>query len=64
MKKKLDVKCAGMPDNVKELITKDNFKIGFSVLANDKSIDDKYKKLMPKRVPGGIVLKETDFTIK
>ena len=61
---KLDVKCAGMPDNVKELITKDNFKIGFSVLANDKSIDDKYKKLMPKRVPGGIILKETDFTIK
>lgn len=63
-KKKLDVKCAGMPDNVKELITKDNFKIGFSVLANDKTIDSKYKKLMPKRVPGGIVLKETDFTIK
>lgn len=61
---KLDVKCAGMPDNVKELITKDNFKIGFSVLADDKTIDNKYKKLMPKRVPGGIVLKETDFTIK
>lgn len=60
----LDVKCAGMPDNVKELITKDNFKVGFSVLANDKTIDNRYKKLMPKRVPGGVVLVETDFTIK
>ena len=60
----LDVKCAGMPDNVKELITKDNFKVGFSVLADDKTIDNSFKKLMPKRVPGGVVLKETDFTIK
>lgn len=60
----LDVKCAGMPDNVKELITKDNFKVGFSVLADDKTIDNSFKKLMPKRVPGGVILKETDFTIK
>ena len=60
----LDVKCAGMPDNVKPLITKDNFKVGFSVLADDKTIDNKFKKLMPKRVEGGVILKETDFTIK
>lgn len=60
----LDVKCAGMPDNTKELVTKKNFKIGFSVLAEDMTIDNKYKKLMPKRVKGGIILKESDFTIK
>lgn len=61
---KLDIKCAGMPDNVKELITKDNFKVGFKVLADDESIDKKYKKLMPRRTKNGIVLYPTDFTIK
>lgn len=60
----LDVKCAGMPDNVKELVNKNNFKSNFKVLAADTSIDDKYKKLMPKRIKGGIVLVETDFTIQ
>ena len=61
---KLDVKCAGMPDNVKELITKKNFKVGFTVLADDAKIDVKYKKLMHKRCVGGAVLVPTDFTIK
>ena len=61
---KLDVKCAGMSDNVKELVTKKNFKVGFTVLADDEKIDVKYKKLMPKRCVGGVVLVPTDFTIK
>ena len=61
---KLDVKCAGMPDNVKYLVTKKNFKIGFTVRAVDNSIDKKYKKITPKKCVGGVVLVPTDFTIK
>lgn len=60
----LDIKCAGMSDNVKELVTKENFKIGFRVLYDDPRIDKKYKKLMPKRVKNGVILTPTDFTIK
>jgi len=48
------VTCAGMPDNVKETVTYDNFHPG--------AVFD--GKLMPKRVPGGIVLEERTFTIK
>lgn len=48
------VTCAGMPDNVKEKVTYDNFKSG-------STFDG---KLMPKRVKGGVVLVETTFTIK
>ena len=60
----LEVKCAGMPKQVKKLITKKNFKTGFKVLANDNSIAEEYKKLTPKRCKGGVVLVPTDFTIK
>ena len=48
------VTCAGMPDNVKELVTYDNFTPG-------STFDG---KLMPRRYPGGIVLEKTTFTIK
>lgn len=51
---KIHVTCAGMPDTIKEKITWENFKIGFS----------SYGKLLPKRVENGIVLKDTEFTIK
>lgn len=47
------VTCAGMPDNVKEKVTYENFKSG-------STFDG---KLMPKRVRGGVVLVETTFTI-
>lgn len=50
----LTVKCAGMPDNVKEEVTFENFKVGFT----------SNKKLKPKQVHGGVVLVDTDFTIK
>lgn len=50
-----DVKCAGMPDSVKELITWDNFHYGFI---------DYGHKLRPKKVKGGVVLETTPFTIK
>lgn len=50
----LDVKCAGMPDKVKEKVTFDNFKVGFR----------SFGKLLPKHVDGGVVLVDTEFTIK
>ena len=48
------VTCAGMPDNVKEHVTYENFRPG--------AVFD--GKLMPRRYPGGIILEETTFTIK
>lgn len=48
------VTCAGMPDNVKEHVTYDNFHSGSTFEG----------KLMPRRYKGGIVLQETTFTIK
>lgn len=50
---KNEVKCAGMPDEVKHMITYDNFKIGTT-----------FKHLKSKRVNGGILLNETEYTIK
>lgn len=50
----LKVTCAGMPDNVKKLVTYDNFHGG-------STFDG---KLMPRRYKGGIVLTPTTFTIK
>lgn len=50
----LDVKCAGMPNNIKDKATFDNFEVGFS----------SYGKLLPQHVNNGIVLRDTEFTIK
>lgn len=49
----LNVKCAGMPDNVKRSITFDQFKPGASFSG----------KLMRKEMEGGAALIETTFTI-
>lgn len=49
-----DVKCAGMPENCKSLVTYDNFDYG-------AEFDG---KLMPKRIKGGVVLRETTYMIK
>ena len=51
---KLKVTCAGMPDNVKEQVTLENFRSGSTFGG----------KLMPRRYKGGIVLESTTFTIK
>lgn len=51
---KTKVTCAGMPENVKEQVTYENFEPGTTF----------YGKLAPRRYPGGIVLEETTFTIK
>lgn len=53
-KTKWSVKCAGMNDAVKEKVTFDNFHVGFS----------SFGKLMPKQVDGGVVLIDSEFTIK
>jgi hypothetical protein len=50
----LNVKCAGMPDKIKQYVTFDNFEIGFK----------SFGKLLPKHVDGGVVLVDTEFTIK
>ena len=47
------VTCAGMPDNVKETVTYENFKSGSTFNG----------KLIPRRYPGGVILAETTFTI-
>lgn len=51
---KTKVTCAGMPDNIKAMVTYDNFHTGATFEG----------KLMPRRFPGGIVLMPTTFTIK
>lgn len=48
------VKCAGMPDGIKKHVTFDNFQVGFK----------SFGKLLPKHVSGGVVLVDTEFTIK
>ena len=48
-----DVKCAGMPADLKEHVTFDNFKRGLTI----------WGKLRPVHVPGGIVLKPGPFTL-
>lgn len=50
----LDVKCAGLPDQCKALVTYENFKPGLIV----------HGKLEQKRVRGGVYLVEKDFTIE
>lgn len=51
---KLEITCAGMPSTCYDQVTWDNFDKG-SVYGG---------KLMPKHVPGGIVLVEKEFTIR
>lgn len=48
------LKCCGMPDNVKKSVNWNNFKVGFK----------SNKKLMPKHVPGGVVLVPSLFEIR
>jgi hypothetical protein len=53
MEGKLHVTCAGMPDNVKKQVTWDNFKRG-----------NKFSgKLLPVQIAGGVVLKDTEFSL-
>lgn len=49
-----EIKCSGMPDNLKEICTWDRFRDG----------EEFTGKLMQKRVPGGVVLCPTTYRIK
>lgn len=56
---KIDIVCAGMPDKIKNIIKEENdpiesFKTGMVYCG----------KLVPKRVKGGVILVNTEFTLK
>ena len=53
-KKKFKITCAGMPKACHKYVTFDNFRTGNSFTG----------RLQPKRVDGGVVLMDVDFTIK
>ena len=57
----INVTIAGLPKHLGKYVNFDNFNVGFSLLASDTSIDH---KLTYKHVDGGVMLVETDFTIK
>lgn len=76
---KLDVTVAGLPKYLAPLITFDNFKRGFttegltleqmiSLASANGATEEEIKKLHPKLtykyVKGGVILADTDFTIK
>ena len=56
-----NVTVAGLPKRLAKYVTIDNFKEGFSILANE---EEKEHKLTYKHVKGGVLLVDTDFSIK
>ena len=56
----MNVTVAGLPKALGKLITFENFNIGFTT----ENIDTNRKKLTYKHVNGGVLLVETDFSIK
>ena len=60
---RFSVTCAGMPDSVKELVTWDNFDYGFSNTDENGDIIPGHAKLMPKTVPGGVVLVDSVYRL-
>lgn len=58
---KVNVTVAGLPKKLGKYINFDNFKEGFNILADDK---EKEHNLKFKHVKGGVLLVDTDFTIK
>ena len=57
----INTTVAGLPKRLGKYVTIDNFKRGFSVKADEK---DKEHKLTYKHIKGGVLLVDTDFTIK
>ena len=56
---------AGFPKKLGHLVNFDNFKIGFSTADfTDEEIGKAGRKLRYKHVKGGVVLVDTDFTLK
>ena len=58
---KVNTTVAGLPKRLGKYVTAENFKRGFSVLASEK---EKEHKLTYKHIKGGVLLVDTDFTIK
>ena len=58
----INTTIAGLPKRMSKLINFDNFKIGFTT--ENLNCDDTGKKLTYKHVKGGVILADTDFTIK
>ena len=62
---RLNVTVAGLPKKLAPLVNFDNFNIGFTTEnINDEKIKKTSKKLTFKHVKGGVLLVDTDFTIK
>ena len=57
----INVTIAGLPKKLGKYITFENFKEGFTIPVED---EEKEHKLTYKHVKGGVVLVDTDFTIK
>ena len=57
----INVTVAGLPKRLGKYITFDNFKVGFTIPVSDVEKDH---KLTYKHVNGGVLLVDTDFTIK
>lgn len=61
----LHVTIAGFPKKLGHLVNFDNFKIGFTTEGmTDEQIGPAGRKLRYKRVKGGVLLVDTDFTLK
>ena len=72
-KEKVNLKCCGMPDSLKKVVTEEDFVEGADfkpeyVARKNAEISKEENwgkpKLMPQIVPGGVILKETTFQIK
>lgn len=57
----INATIAGLPKKLGKYVNFDNFNIGFSVLATEL---DKEHKLTYKHVKGGVILVDTDYSIK
>ena len=58
---KLNVTVAGLPKKLGKYVTFENFNKGFQILSDDT---EKEHKLTFKHVKGGVILTDTDFSIK
>ena len=60
----ISIVCAGMPSNVKRLCNFDNFHLGFSNLDSEGNVIPGMGKLIPKPVPGGVVLDPRPYRLR
>lgn len=67
---KWEITCSGMPNGVKEFIAEkygdnviDIFGLGLHIDTDTEGIKPNQLKLMPKRVPGGVILEPVPFSL-